>query len=90
MLVGNHWATSGQVPMTKREEKYVIRFVYWILSLCLAIGVGDAFVRLTLEMCRAAVHAHQHDQLSYSRFTHALLSAKPRSVGNEAHESPKH
>jgi hypothetical protein len=60
----------------------VIRFVCAILSLCLAIGVGDAFVRLTLEMCRAAVHAHQHDQMSYSRFTHALLSAKPRHLPN--------
>ncbi len=58
----------------------MIRFIFWILSLCLAIGVGDAFVRLTLEMCQAAVHAHQHDQLSYSKFTRALLMAKPRPL----------
>lgn len=68
----------------------MIRFIFWILSLCLAIGVGDTFVRLTLEMCRAAVHAHQNDQLSYSKFTQALLSAKPRSVSNKAHDSQKH
>jgi hypothetical protein len=68
----------------------MIRFVCFILSFCLALGIGDALVRLTLEMCRAAVHAHQHDQLSYSQFTHALLSAKPRPLSNEAHGSPKH
>jgi len=42
------------------------------------VGVGDAFVRLTLRMAGAAVHAHQHDQLSYSEFTRAMLNAKPR------------
>lgn len=56
----------------------MLRLIYWILSLCLFIGVGDAFVRLTLRMAGAAVHAHQHDQLSYSRFTRAMLNAKPR------------
>ena len=47
----------------------MLRLIYWILSLCLFIGVGDAFVRLTLRMAGAAVHAHQHDQMSYSAFT---------------------
>lgn len=56
----------------------MIRFVFAILWLCLAIGIGDALVRMTLEMCRVAVHAHQHDQLSYSKFTR-LLTAPVRS-----------
>lgn len=56
----------------------MLRLIYWILSLCLFIGVGDAFVRLTLRMAGAAVHAHQHDQLSYAAFTRAMLNAKPR------------
>lgn len=50
----------------------------WILSLCLFIGVGDAMVRLTLRMAGAAVHAHQHDQMSYATFTRAMLGAQPR------------
>ena len=56
----------------------MLRLIYWILSLCLFVGVGDAFVRLTLRMAGAAVHAHQHDQMSYSAFTKAMLGAKPR------------
>jgi hypothetical protein len=62
----------------------MIRFVCFILSLGLAIGVGDALVRLTLEMCRAAVHAHQHDQLSYSKFTHLLVDppSQPKRQGS--------
>ena len=56
----------------------MIRFIYWILSLCLFVGVGDALVRLTLDLARAAVHAHQHDQMSYAKFTKAMVSAKPR------------
>ncbi len=67
----------------------MIRFVCFILSFCLAIGIGDALIRLTLKMCRAAVHAHQHDQLSYAKFTHALLSAKPRVVRRKADELRK-
>lgn len=56
----------------------MIRLIHWILSLCLAIGAGDAFVRLTLEMAGAAVYAHQHDQISYAKFTRAMLGAQPR------------
>ncbi len=56
----------------------MLRLIYWILSLCLFIGVGDALVRLTLRMAGAAVHAHQHDQMSYSAFTRAMLNARPR------------
>lgn len=52
----------------------MIRFVCAILWFCLAVGVGDALVRMTLEMCRAAIHAHQHDQLSYSKFTRLLTA----------------
>ena len=56
----------------------MFRLIYWILSLCFFVGVGDALVRLTVDMARAAVHAHQHDQMSYAKFTKAMLSAKPR------------
>jgi len=64
----------------------MVRLIYWVLSLCLAIGVGDALVRLTLEMGKAAMHAHQHDQMSYSAFTRAMLNAKPRQPHHERPE----
>ena len=62
----------------------MLRLIYWILSFCLFIGIGDALVRLTLEMGRAAVHAHQHDQMSYSKFTKAMLVAQPRKPAPNA------
>jgi hypothetical protein len=64
----------------------MLRLIYWILSLCLLIGVGDAFVRLTLQMAGAAVYAHQH-QLSYAAFTRAMLNAKPRQP--QRHRQPQ-
>ena len=64
----------------------MIRLICWILSLCLFVGVGDALVRLTLDICGAAVHAHQHDQMSYVKFTHALLDAKPQAVPRKSHD----
>lgn len=54
------------------------RFMQWIISSCLALGVGSALVSQTQKMAQAAVHAHQHDQVSYSKFTKALLGAKPK------------
>lgn len=51
--------------------QHVIR---WVLSACLMIGVGSALIERTYEMAKAAVHAHQHDQMSYSKFTKTLLN----------------
>lgn len=64
----------------------MFRFIQWILSFCLAIGAGDAFVRLTLEMCQAAVRAHQNSQMSYANFTRAMVNAKPRRPHHESDE----
>ena len=62
----------------------MFRIIQWVLSICLAIGAGDAFVRLTLEMCQAAVHAHQNRQMSYAKFTRAMVNAKPRRPHHES------
>ena len=57
----------------------MIRFVCWVLSLGLAIGFGPQLVTVTVTMANAAIRAHQEDQMSYSKFTKALLNAKPRA-----------
>ena len=62
----------------------MLHLIYWILSVCLFIGAGDALVRLTLEMGRAAVHAHKHDQMSYSKFTKAMLGAQSQKPAPDA------
>ena len=56
----------------------MVRLIYWIISFCLLLGVGDALVGVTRDMLSASVHAHQHDQLSYAKFTRLLLGAKAK------------
>ncbi len=57
----------------------MFRFIHWILSWSLAIGVSSAFAELIVDMAKAAAHAHLNHQLSYAKFTKALLEAKPRT-----------
>ena len=57
----------------------MVRFIFWALALGLTVGFGPSLGRLTLEMAKVAVRAHQQDQMSYSKFTKALLNAKPRA-----------
>ena len=54
------------------------RFLFWIFTVALAIGFGPKLVTVTAAMAKSAIHAHQHDQMSYSRFTKKLLNARPR------------
>lgn len=67
----------------------MFRFIYWVLSFCFAVGVADAVVNITLKVAGAAVHAHKHDQLSYSNFTKALTGAKPRQPAKSS-PAPTH
>ncbi len=60
------------------------RFINWIISLSLAIGVGSALAEQTYKVAKAAVHAHKHDQMSYSKFTRAMTEAKPRQKINQS------
>lgn len=56
-----------------------MRFMQWILGIALSIGMGSALLSQTYELAKAAVSAHQHDQMSYSKFTRALLNADSKS-----------
>ena len=54
----------------------MFRLVYWIISICLLLGLAGTLVDATREMMGLAAHAHQHDQLSYSKFTRELWGPK--------------
>ena len=56
----------------------MFRFVYWIISVCLLLGLAGTLVDTTREMLGLAAHAHQHDQLSYAKFTRSLTGARHR------------
>ena len=56
----------------------MIRLVTWVMAIALGLGVATSIADLTSKMAKAAVHAHQSDQMSYAKFTRALQEAKPR------------
>jgi len=58
----------------------MLRFISWFVAVALGVGFGPRLARLTTDMAEAAIHAHMHDQMSYARFTHTLLNAKPRTT----------
>tara|TARA_B110001454_G_scaffold64823_1_gene62992 strand:+ start:40994 stop:41203 length:210 start_codon:yes stop_codon:yes gene_type:complete len=63
-----------------------IKFLSWVLGVVFILGIGDSFVNLTYRMGQAAIHAHKHDQISYSKYTRLLWqdnSAKVKKVKNQ-------
>lgn len=49
-----------------------IRFLSWILGVVFTLGLADSFAHLTYKMGQAAVRAHKHDQMSYTRYNQLL------------------
>lgn len=49
-----------------------IKFLSWVLGVAFLLGIGDSFVHLTMAMGKAAVHAHEHDQISYEKYNNFL------------------
>jgi len=68
----------------------MIRFIFWIFTIALAIGFGPRLVAVTERVAQAAVDAHMHDQMSYAKFTKQLLTAKPRSLPKAQHPDSSH
>ena len=58
----------------------MLKFIHFIIWIALWIGIGDALVRAVWSMRDSAIHAHQNDQLSYSRFTRALTSPDKKPI----------
>ena len=52
------------------------KFIYFILWLALAIGVGEVLVDLTHEMRGAAIAAHKKGPISHKLFTKQLTGQK--------------
>tara|TARA_B110001454_G_scaffold183141_1_gene178079 strand:- start:11330 stop:11554 length:225 start_codon:yes stop_codon:yes gene_type:complete len=49
-----------------------IKFLSWVLGVVFIPSFGDSYVNLTYRMGQAAIHAHKHDQISYSIYTRLL------------------
>ena len=58
-----------------------IKFLSWILGVVFTLGLADSFAHLTYKMGQAAVHAHMHDQISYSSYTKLLWQDHSAKVG---------
>ncbi len=63
-----------------------IKFLSWILGVVFTLGIADSFVHLTYKMGQAAVHAHMHDQISYSKYNDMLWGS---SHPSSARKNPK-
>ncbi len=59
------------------------RFILWAFTIGLSIGYGPKLLTVTTAMAKSAIHAHQHDQMSYSKFTKKLLNVKPRTAHSD-------
>jgi hypothetical protein len=61
-----------------------IRFLSWILGVVFTLGLADSFAHLTYKMGKAAIHAHMHDQMSYTRYNQLLWSkaSNPRKASS--------
>ncbi len=60
-----------------------VRFLSWVLGVVFILGIGDSFVQLTLRMGKAAVEAHMHDQISYSKYNKLLWDQAPSKEKNK-------
>ena len=56
-----------------------IRFLSWILGVVFTLGLADSFAHLTYKMGKAAIHAHMHDQMSYTRYNQLLWGQATRT-----------
>jgi|GEM_PF-6258098 len=50
----------------------MVKLFGYLIYFALAIGVGEAGVKVMLEMAGKAANAHQHDQISYSKWNGIL------------------
>jgi tRNA U38,U39,U40 pseudouridine synthase TruA len=58
------------------DDKLMTRIVNFVVFGGLTVGGGAALISQTRAMAKAAIEAQQH-QMSYSKFTKALVSKQP-------------
>jgi hypothetical protein len=58
----------------------MFRFIFWFITVVLAIGFGPQLVTFAQDMAKSAILTHARDQMSYAKFTRKLLTAKPRVI----------
>lgn len=61
-------------------DKFITQIVKLLIVGAVAIGGGVALKDMTFDMAKAAIKAHQQNQMSYSKFTRALVSATPKKA----------
>ncbi len=65
----------------------MLKFIHFVIWIALWIGIGDALVRAVWSMRDSAIQAHQHDQLSYSKFTKMLTSVDKPSASQKTDQT---
>ncbi len=49
-----------------------IKFLQGVMGIAFIIGLADGFGNLTYRMAKAAIHAHQFEQVSWGKFSRQL------------------
>lgn len=57
-----------------------IKFLQWVLRIAFVMGLSSGFVHLTYTMAKVATHAHQHEQISWGKFSRMLWSNTQKPV----------
>ncbi len=55
-----------------------IKFLQWVVGIAFIIGLADGFGNLTYQMAKAAVHAHQNEQILRGNFSRMLWKGSHR------------
>ncbi len=61
------------------------RFLFWIVSVVVALGLLGSLGKMTYTMAETAIEAHQKDQMSYGKFSRLLWSQKSQKQPQNAH-----
>ena len=60
-----------------------IKFLQWVVGIAFIIGLIDGFGNLTYQMAKAAVHAHQNEQVLWGKFSRLLWNDGHRAAKNQ-------
>ena len=61
----------------------LIKFLQWVVGIAFIIGLADGFSNITYQMAKAAVHAHQNEQILWGKFSRMLWNGGHRVAKNQ-------
>lgn len=73
----------GRLLRPQRGGNKVLRILFSFIGFCTLISVGEIAIKMNYRMATHAKHAFEQDQISYEKFTKAMIEAKPRHTSKK-------